>query len=557
MTPAPHSELYDQFFRFMEVIRQDAATSVLTPAEKQAVFFLIAHYTELPTQIRPLVVPLQARNPRDSVGVMQTRSAIWKIFRKLKELKATREEAEDTRSRRRSRHETPHVKIGRLWGEAVPVEAAYRRRGDSDYIIRRFRGGKIVGIPDVLRNKAVYIIGKSGTGKSTVAEMMAIQDIRQGKGVAFIDPHGDQADSLLDYIPAERLSQVIYFEPRHYPAILDLLDAKNDDEINELASDIYNLFTRLSAGDIGPQMGTILKFALHAMIRARRKIPVTFMNLEKFLTSENYRDQCLRQPGQSTRIRDFWHQEYPAIKGRDYSAGAVLRRITDIRLSPILPTIFGDENAKSGGGPLNLQEIMDQQKILIVNLGGLTEEDRRTLGTCLITKIQLVLPRRKERIPFYLYVDELDEFASSPFQKIITKCRKFNINLTLMNQGLYQIKQDDNKRAIKSIDAKVIFRIDEDDARYLRSDIAPFESEEATRLRTIPRKLYEAFYHSPLSGTHLIRTFPIPAPRESHRNAILANMRNLRVRRPSHTRAESVASEEDDSDTKQPPSETL
>ncbi len=456
-----------------------------------------------------------------------------------------------------SRHRSQYVTIGQLWGVPVPVDPADHRRGDPPYTIRRVRNGKPVGIPDGLRNKTVYIIGKPGTGKSTLAEIMAVQDIRQGKGVAFIDPHGDQAESLLDYIPADRLGQTIYFEPRQYPVEIDLLDAKSDDEINELASDIYNLFTRLSAGDIGPQMGTILKFSLHAMIRARRKIPVSFMNLEKFLTSDRYRDHCLRQPGQSARIRDFWRDEYTVIKGRDYSASAVLRRMTDIRLSPVLPRIFGDEEERVGGEPLNLQQIMDERKILIVNLSRLTEEDRRILGTCLITKIQLVLPRREQRVPFYLYVDELDEFASSPFQKIITKCRKFNINLTLMNQGLYLIKQEDNRRAIKSIDAKVIFRIDEDDARYLRTDIAPFEPEEATRLRTVPGRLHEAFYHSPISGTHLIRTVPLPPPKNSGRDEILRNMREMRFQSPSRIAGKPVASGVDEEGLKQPPSEGL
>lgn len=446
---------------------------------------------------------------------------------------------------------TPHIKIGRVRGERIPIDPELRRRGDPDYRINYVNPGRVVGIPDSLRDKAVYIIGKPGTGKSTLAELMAIQDIRQGKGVAFIDPHGDHAEHLLNYVPENRVADVIYFEPRRYPITLDLLDAKDDDEINELASDIFNMFTRLSAGDIGPQMGSILKFALHAMIHAKKRRPkIMFMNLEDFLTFDNYRDQVLRQV-KSARIKQFWKDEFTGMmKGRENSAGAILRRMTDIRLSPVLPKIFGDESDKPTAETLNIQRIMDEEKILIVNLRDLSEEDRRLLGTCLITKIQLVLPRRKQRIPFYLYVDELDEFAASPFQKIITKCRKFKINLTLMNQGFYQIKQEDNRRAIRAIDAKVIFRIDEDDARYLRSDIAPFDPEAATRLRTVQGKLYEAFYHSPLTGTHLIKTFPVPAAEEGHREDVLRNMRKLRDVHPSEPYPQAVELEEDDAEPK-------
>jgi hypothetical protein len=556
MKSIAQSGLYGRYFKLLEVVGEDSAAQTLTPAEKKARTFLLGHYAEFPAEVRALVIPLQYLGEQTEIGLAKIRSVLWQVFNALRARDAN-DSKPGVSTRPRTRGRTAHVKIGRLWGEFVPVDDAFRRRGDPRYTIRRFRNGRLVGIPDGLRNKTVYIIGKPGTGKSTLAEIMAVQDIREGKGVAFIDPHGDQAESLLDYIPANRVEQTIYFEPRQYPVTLDLLDAKSDDEINELASDIYNLFTRLSPGDIGPQMGTILKFALHAMIRARRRIPVAFMNLEDFLTKENYRQHCLQQPGQSSRIRDFWSKEYTVIRGRDYSASAVLRRMTDIRLSPVLPGIFGDEEAKLGGVPLNLQQIMDERKILIVNLGKLTEEDRRILGTCLITKIQLVLPRREQRVPFYLYVDELDEFASSPFQKIITKCRKFNINLTLMNQGLFQIKQEENKRAIKSIDAKVIFRIDEDDARYLRTDIAPFEPEEATRLRTIPGRLHEAFYHSPLSGTHLIRTLPLPLAGGTRREEILRNMGNERHRPPSQTATQPVASEGDEEDFKQQPSEGL
>jgi hypothetical protein len=171
---------------------------------------------------------------------------------------------------------------------------------------------------------------------------------------------------------------------------------------------------------------------------------------------------------------------------------------------------------------------MDNGQILIVNLGKLTLENRRVLGTCLLTKLTMVLPRRANKNPFYLYVDEFDEFAASPYQYIINKCRKFEICLTIMNQALYLIKQEDNRRAIKAIDTKVIFRVDNDDARALDFHITPFKHEYATKLRTLKDKFSDSFYHSPLTGTHLIRTTPLPPPEDSHRATILDNMRNLR-----------------------------
>jgi hypothetical protein len=428
----------------------------------------------------------------------------------------------------------PFVRIGRECGRLVPTPELFRKRGDPDFVVQPFFG-KTQLIHDTLRDKAVYIIGLPGTGKSTLAERMAIQDIRRGRGIAFLDPHGNSASRILNYIPENRLDETIYFEPKDYPFQLDLLDAQDDDEINELASDVYNMFVRMSAGDIGPQMGSILKFALHAMIHAKRKVPqISFMNLEDFLKkSDNYREQCLQYVN-SNRIKDYWRTEYTEFKNKD-SANAILRRMTDIRLSPQLPAIFGDKDAPPTGPPLNLQNIMDTGQILIVNLGRLTPENRRVLGTSLLTKLTMVLPRRANENPFYLFVDEFDEFAASPYQYIINKCRKFQICLTIMNQALYLVKQEDNRRAVKAIDTKVIFRIDDDDARSLKFHITPFEHELATKLRTVRDKFSDALFHSPLTGTHLIRTTPLPPPKDSHRDAILDNMRKLRFKRESDT----------------------
>jgi hypothetical protein len=448
---------------------------------------------------------------------------------------------------------TPHVKIGRLWGvladpppltplernigiinkallqhglETIPV-----RKPSTKPVLTRIRNGTNVGIPDELRNTGVYIIGQPGTGKSTLALVMAIQDIRQGKGVAFIDPH-DTARQLLDYIPADRINDVIYFEPKEFPRPIDLLETDDQDAMNELASDVIAMFKRLS-GDAswGPQMDTVLKFAVHALVRARQRLPVTFMDLANILTFDKFRKDCL-DTFQDGPIHHFWEDEYPAIRGKDTS-GPVVRRMTDFRLSSVLPNIFGKEGTENFKRTLNLREIMDQRKILIADLGYLLPDDQRVIGTFLITKIKLLLPRRAERIPFYLYVDELDEFAASPYQQIITKCRKFNINLTLMNQGFYQIREELNRKAIKRIDTKVVFRIDDEDARLIAAQIAPFEADHAVNLKTLKYRLYEALYRSPLTGTHLIRTFPLPPPKDSHRDAILDNMRNVRL---VHTR---------------------
>jgi len=337
-----------------------------------------------------------------------------------------------------------------------------------------------VSICDDVRNRAVYIIGKTGTGKSSLAETMAIQDIRREKGVAFIDPHGKHAKHLLDYVPSTRVNDVIYFEPKEYPLPIDLLDAGDDDEANELASDVIAMFKRLTQ-DFGQQMDTILKFAVHTLVRARRHMPVTFMDLERLLIDEDYLKKCLKFVDHEA-ILHFWNEEYPAFKRKD-STLAIIRRMTDFRLSSVLPFIFGEEGRKSIRKNLDVREIMDEHKILIVNLGNVLPDDARIIGTFLVTKIQLVLPRRQNLIPFYLYVDELDEFAASPFQKIITKCRKFEICLTLLNQAFYQIRDEQNRKAIKGIDTKVIFRVDSDDANYLKTDIAPFDSQLATTLR--------------------------------------------------------------------------
>jgi hypothetical protein len=181
-----------------------------------------------------------------------------------------------------------------------------------------------------------------------------------------------------------------------------------------------------------------------------------------------------------------------------------------------------------------------------VNLGQVTPDERRVIGTFLITKIQLALPRRKQNNPFYLYVDEFDEFAASPYQTIITKLRKYNINLTIMNQGLYQIRDELNRRAVKSIDAKIIFRLDADDAHALRDDFFPDDPHFITTLPLYPQRPM-AFYRSPVRS-HLNRPYllytarPAPKPKSPYFDQIL---QDSRISQSCNTTAEGFELEDD------------
>jgi Helicase HerA, central domain len=407
----------------------------------------------------------------------------------------------------------------------------------------------------------VYVLGKTGTGKSTLAELMALQDIRHGHGVCFIDPKGAHALHLLHYVPEWRVQDTFYLEPYEFPIPVSLMDMTDNAEANYIAGDLNAIFRKVSdaiapGSTWGIVMHSLLQFSLRTLRQfgagAFKGEPINLLHIEQLLTDDDWREGnvgrfCDRD------TKNYWHTQYKAEKKHQ---DALLRRLTDFRTSDTLKTLF------TRPPKINVAEIMRKNQILIINLGKVTAvTDKQIIGTILITKFQQAAMRRvyipeSEWRLFLLFVDEFQDFTASPLGTILRQCRSFNLGLTLLHQSLVQEGVDSRTQSsILGIDTAVIFKPEDHDFSHLNTKLAP--QYEAGDLANLVTEEHKAFFRSSSSGTHYIQTFPLPTVRESHRDTILANMRNLRDRPSSHAAVGPVSSEEDETDVKQPPSEIL
>lgn len=417
------------------------------------------------------------------------------------------------------------------------------------------RIGKGLSIPghavifDRDRNRHVYVLGKTGTGKSTLAELMALQDIRHGHGVCFIDPKGAHAPHLLQYVPEARVNETLYLEPYEYPIPISLMDMTDNTEANYIAGDLNTIFRKVSqaitpGATWGIVMHTILQFALRTLRQfgpsAFKGRPVNILHVEQLLDDGDWREVNVKQfCDQDTK--NYWKVQY---KDDKRNVSSLLRRLTDFRTSDLLKTLF------TSPPNINVADIMKRRQILIVNLGKVTSlVEKQIIGTILITKFQQAAMRRVH-IPesqwhlFLLFVDEFQDFTASPLGTILHQCRSFNLGLTLFHQSLGQEGIDTGtRRDILGIDTAVIFKPEDPDVPHLQHKLSPqYTTEALTQLITTEHK---AFFRSAYSGTHFIQTFALPVPKESHRDAILDNMRKLRVAPSCDTPAACPTTESD------------
>jgi hypothetical protein len=403
-------------------------------------------------------------------------------------------------------------------------------------------------IRDRDRNRHVYVLGKTGTGKSTLAELIAIQDIRHGHGVCFIDPKGAHAPHLLNYIPEQRVPETFYLEPFEYPLSISLIDTADNAEANYIAGDLNTIFRKVSEATTpgatwGVVMHTILQFALRALRQfgpdAFGGQPLNILHIEQLLTDDEWRENNLaRFCDQDSR--NYWKFQY---KDDKRNASALLRRLTDFRTSDTLKALF------TTPPNINIADLMAKGQILIVNLGKVTSQiDKQIIGTILITKFQQAAMRRVHVAEslwnlFLLFVDEFQDFTASPLGTILHQCRSFNLGLTLFHQSLGQEGIDGTtRRNILGIDTAIIFKPEDPDLPHLKQKLSPQYDVEA--LSSLITTEHKAFFRSSHTGTHLIGTFPLPPIQQSFRAAILDNMRNVRL---VHTReASGVCSTKED-----------
>jgi hypothetical protein len=378
--------------------------------------------------------------------------------------------------------ETPHIQW--LKAKTAPVSVEVPQSGGTYIGQGYYRGVKRpvhIGFED--RRRHVYIIGKTGVGKSVLLHDMAVQDIKAGHGVCVIDPHGDLIDEIVKYIPPQRAEDVIYFDPSdtERPMGLNLLEAYNEDQKHFITTAIINLMYKLydpqRTGIIGPRFEHAVR---NAMLTVMSETGTTFVEVVRCLTDSRYVQELLPKVTDPI-IRRYWTDQIAQTS--DFHKSEVLDYIVSkfgrFVTNKTMRNIIGQSKSA-----FDFRRVMDEGKILLINLskGKLGEENSSFLGLVLIPKILVAAMSRQEipepeRRDFFLYVDEFQNFATPDFATILSEARKYHLNLTVANQFIGQMEEEVKNAVFGNVGTLISFRVGVTDASYLQREFQPVFTE--------------------------------------------------------------------------------
>lgn len=316
------------------------------------------------------------------------------------------------------------------------------------------------------RRRHMYVIGKTGTGKSTLLANMAINDLKNNEGMCVIDPHGDLVETLLNYIPARRINDVIYFDPAdpERTVQINLFEGENLVHRELIASGIISIFHKLYEYSWGPRLEYILRNALLTLLKSDNS---RLSDILELLTNRKFRDRYVEKLDDPI-LKGYWVDEFNKMQDRlrTESIAPILNKVGQFVSSPLIRNVVNAQKSS-----FSIDEIMDQGKILLVNLsqGKLGEDNATLLGAMMITKIQLAAMNRvhteeAKRRDFYLYVDEFQNFATEAFIKILSEARKYRLNLILANQYIAQIPEEVQKAIFGNCGSMASFVMGAEDA---------------------------------------------------------------------------------------------
>lgn len=357
----------------------------------------------------------------------------------------------------------------------LPIITEHNRQEISPIAVTNFRGQNMAfGLQRVDRGRHLYILGQTGVGKSGLLELLTISDIHSPFGFAVIDPHGDYALSTLRRIPASRAKDVIYFNPADtdFPIAFNPMEVPDPKLRTHTASELIGVLKRMFES-WGPRLEYILRYSLLALLEYPE---ATMLDITRLLTDKAFRKDVMQYVTDPV-VKQFWEVEFATWNDK-FAAEAVapvLNKVGAFTASPLVRNIIGQPKSS-----FNIRQIMDERKILIVNLsrGQVGEDNAALLGALLVTKIQLAAMSRaninvEERIPFYLYVDEFQNFATDSFATILSEARKYALNLTVANQYIAQMSQDVRDAVFGNVGSMVAFRMGADDARSMQRYFEP------------------------------------------------------------------------------------
>jgi len=349
-------------------------------------------------------------------------------------------------------------------------------------------------------------------GKSTLLENMIYSDIQAGKGVAIVDPHGDLAEDVLNFVPSHRTNDVVIFDPsdRDFPVAFNMLE-NIDSSLNSIVcSGLVGIFKKIYADSWGPRLEHILRNTILSLLEYP---DTTMLGIPRILQDKDFRSKVVRKISDPI-VKSFWINEFEKMdpKNRIEAISPILNKVGQFLSSPIIRNILGQPNSA-----IDLRFAMDHKKIVIVNLskGKIGEDNSSLLGAMIITKFQLDAMSRanvpeKDRVDFYLYVDEFQNFATDSFATILSEARKYKLNLTMANQYIAQMPEEVRDAVFGNVGTIVSFQVGFDDADYLYKQYG----EEVTATDLVSLSKYTAYSRLLIDGmpskTFSMETMPPP-----------------------------------------------
>lgn len=331
------------------------------------------------------------------------------------------------------------------------------------------------GIKTDDRRRHTYVIGKTGMGKSTLLENMILSDIYAGHGCCYVDPHGDTAEKLINHIPSWRINDVVYFCPSdvNYPVGFNILESIDPENHHLVASALMSVFKKIWENVWSARMEYILNNTVLALLETPG---TTLLGINRMLSDRDYRLEIVKNV-KDPIVKQFWVQEFAAYDAKFASEAVapIQNKIGQFISSSIIRNIVAQSKST-----IDLRQIMDQEKILIINLskGRVGEDAMRLLGGMLITKMQVAGMERvnipeKDRKDFYLYVDEFQNFAVESFASILSEARKYRLNLIMAHQYIAQLSEPVRDAVFGNVGTIISFRVGSPDAIFLEPEFMP------------------------------------------------------------------------------------
>lgn len=394
------------------------------------------------------------------------------------------------------------------------------------------RGKRIpFGLKAKDRQRHMYVIGKTGMGKSTLLENMAIQDIQNGEGLAFIDPHGSAVETLLDYIPKERINDVVYFAPfdMENPIAFNVMEDVGYDKRHLVVSGLMATFKKIWEDAWSARMEYILTNTLLALLEYP---DATLLGVNRMYTDKAYRAKVVDNVKDPV-VKDFWTKEFAGYTDRftQEATPAIQNKIGQFTGNPLIRNIIGQPKSS-----FDIRELMDQNKILLINLskGLVGDTNMRLLGSMLTTRIFLAAMSRAELNPtalkkaeqFYFYVDEFQNFANDTFSEILSEARKYSLNLIIAHQYVEQMEEQVRAAVFGNVGTTVSFRVGPFDAEVLETVFTPeFTKEDLVNLgfaQVYLTLMIDGVGSRPFSAVTIP---PIEPPPVSYRQQVIDNSR--------------------------------